>query len=212
MGAKDFIALAAVIATGIGWIVTYLSSAAQSRRGERLKTSLKHIEAQLQELYGPVAFLIWEGERTWKDLFDTLQRLRGGERPKAVFPLRGQDELDLWLFWVENDLLPRNEQVRVLLMSKTHLIEGPTMPQSYLRFLEHHNSWKINHLRWTKEKVQYAWHSEINYPQEFAQEVLSTFATLKARYEAFLETLSKTAAEPKQDSPHNLNGPATKKR
>ena len=188
MQSKDWISLLAVCATAVGWAVGYLLSARQNRRLEKMKSSVKYLETQLQELYGPLAFLLWEGERTWKDLFDTLETLRG-TRPKNVFPLENADELKLWLFWVDNDFMPRNERIRELLMSKTHLIEGASMPRSYLDFLEHHNSWKINHLRWQKNNVEYPWHSKINYPMKFREEVLDTFQTLKARYHGFLEKL-----------------------
>jgi hypothetical protein len=193
MQAKDWIALGAVLATAIGWGVGYVLSSRESRRLERMKTAVKHLESQLQELYGPLAFLIWEGQRSWKDLFDTLEILRG-EPQQSVFPLTKKDELELWLFWVDNDLLPRNERIRELLMSKTHLIEGASMPRSYLEFLEHHNSWNINHLRWQKQGIEYPWHSKVNYPQNFGKEVTATFGSLKERYYGFLEKLSTSNA------------------
>src|SRR3954463_16618145 len=160
MTVKDRIELLAVIATALGWGVGYLLSTTQNRKLERMKASLKFLETQLAELYGPLVFLVREGQRAWNDFFDTLETLRG-MRPPSVFPLRDDEELRLWLFWVDNVLLPRNESIRELLMSKTHLVEGPSIPTSYLKFLEHHNSWKTNHLRWKKEKVKYSWHSKM---------------------------------------------------
>ena len=75
-------------------------------------------------------------------------------------------------------------------MKHTHLIEGDEMPASYLAFLEHHNSWYLNHLRWKKEGVEYSWHSKINAPRAFEKEVLDTFKQLKARHTRALREIS----------------------
>jgi len=171
----------------IGWLVNHVLSGYRDRHNQQLVASLKYIEQQLEELYGPLAFLVLEGRRTFKDLLETLGRncvfLEGKSLPK--------DELKLWLFWVENDFFPRNEKIKELLMAKTHLIEGTKIPESYLSFLDHHNSWKINHLRWQKEGVEYSWHSKINWPLEFEQDILLTFEKIKARHAEFLKKLSK---------------------
>jgi len=188
MEAKDWIALGAVLATAGGWGVGYVINSNQNRRLERMKTAVKHLESQLQELYGPLAFLIWESERSWKDLFDTLSVVRGGPQ-QSVFPFQNESELELWLFWVDNDILPRNEKIRELLMSKTHLIDGGSMHWSYMEFLDFSNSWKINHLRWKKQGIEYSWGSKIEYPHDFDRDVLGTFASLKEKYEKFLAKL-----------------------
>ena len=171
----------------IGWIVNHILSGYRDRHNQRLVASLKYTERQLEELYGPLAFLILEGKRTFKDLLEMLGRNYVFLEDESL----PEDELKLWLFWVENDLLPRNEMIKELLMTKTHLIEGTKMPASYLSFLDHHNSWRINHLRWQKERVKYSWHSKVNWPQEFGEDILSTFEKLKARHAKFLEELSK---------------------
>lgn len=35
-----------------------------------------------------------------------------------------EDEVKLWLFWVEHDFMPRNEKIQQPLMTKARLIEG----------------------------------------------------------------------------------------
>lgn len=181
------IAAIAAVASIIGWIVNHILSGYRDRHNQQLAASLKYTERQLEELYGPLAFLILEGERTFKDLLETLGR-NYVFLPDKSLP---EDELKLWLFWAENDLLPRNEKIKELLMTKTHLIEGINIPASYLSFLDHHNSWKINHLRWQKEGVKYSWHSKIKWSREFGRDVLLTFEKLKAQHAKFLRELSK---------------------
>jgi hypothetical protein len=96
----------------------------------------------------------------------------------------------MWLFWVDNEAMPRNENIKQLLMSKTHLIDGPAIPISYIQFLEHHNAWTFDHLRWRNAGIPYSWHSKVNWPDTFEDEVFSTFMRLKEKHAAFLEALA----------------------
>lgn len=168
--------------TLFGWLVTHILSGYRDRQNQRLSASLKYVERQLEELYGPLAFLILEGRRTFKDLLEVFGRHYVFDSNDAI----SQKDLKAWLFWVEHDFFPRNEKIQQLIMSKTHLIHGDKMPESFLRFLEHHNSWKITHLRWQKEEVKYSWHSKINWPRDFEEEVINTFTALKKRHSKFL--------------------------
>ena len=130
--------VAAVIAgfvAAVGWIVSYSLTSAANRKNLKHTAALKHIEAQLEQLYGPLAFLVLEGRQTFKELLDTLGRT-------YVFDSRShisEDDLKMWLFWVDNDFLPRNQKIKDLLSQKTHLLDltDSKMPASYLAFLDH---------------------------------------------------------------------------
>ena len=172
-----------------GWLVTHILTIRRDRQNQRLSGSLKYVERQLEELYGPLAFFVLEGQQTFKDLLEAAG--------KGIFNDDGtisEEDLKLWLFWVENDLFPRNEKIQQLLMTKAHLIHGDRMPENFLRFLDHHNSWKMNHLRWQKEGVKYSWRSKIIWPIHFEQEVLSTFSSLKLKHSKFLMEVTKIKA------------------
>lgn len=178
MDTPVFIALVAATVTLVGWVVNYILSGRDERRKKQLDASQSYLESQLEELYGPLAFLIQESRRTHQDLLATLKREQVFEEGKEL----SEDDLKVWLFWVENDILPRNDKIKDLMTAKTHLIDGAQVPQSYLDFLEHHNSWKINHLRWQKENVKYSWTSSRDFPEQFDTDVLATFARLKDKH------------------------------
>lgn len=164
--------------TAAGWLVNHILGERAERRRRHVQAQLDYTTQQLEELYGPLAFLIIEGQQIFSDLLDSLGRRHvfDGDRPLPP------DELQTWMFWLENAFLPSNRQIRDLLRSKTHLIEGARMPDSFARFLEHYSSWEIRHLRWTMEQVDYSWHSGVNWPDEFSAEVLATFRRLKQRH------------------------------
>jgi len=178
MDTSVLLALLAASVTLLGWLINYILTGRDERRRKQLEESLARMESQLQELYGPLAFAIQEGQRTHQDLLKALGRDHVFVEGKELT----EDELKTWLFWVENDLFPRNERIKTLLLDKTHLIDDEQVPQSYLDFLEHYNSWKINHLRWQKEQVKYPWRSNLAFPDQFAAQVLATFEALKSRH------------------------------
>jgi hypothetical protein len=191
MNTAVFVAVLAGSVTALGWLANYLLSARADRRGREAEALLRHTERQLEELYGPLAFLVIEGRQTFRDLLASLGR-NYVFRPGGTLP---DNELKTWLFWVDNDLLPRNEQIKRILMDKTHLIDRDEMPASYVAFLDHHNSWKINHLRWQKEQVPYSFRSSVNWPKEFEDDVIDTFGRLKARHATILgNTLGRATA------------------
>ncbi|MBE9159203.1 hypothetical protein IQ265_20530 [Nodosilinea sp. LEGE 06152] len=180
------VAIVAGSVTAIGWMVNHVLTDHREREKRQTEASLKYVEKQLEELYGPLAFLLYEGRQTFQDLLDTLGRnyvfMHGNSLSK--------EDLKTWLFWAEYSFLPKNEKIRELLVCKTHLIEGSRFPESYVTFLNHHSSWFIQHQRWKEESVAYSWHSKINWPIEFEQEIIQTFERLKAKHSALLGKLT----------------------
>ena len=64
------------------------------------------------------------------------------------------------------------------------------MPKSYLDFLDHCNSWELNHVRWGKESIDYSWHSRVNWPKAFEDDVIKTFQKLQRRHGRLVSGLS----------------------
>ncbi len=168
-------ALIAATATAAGWIVTSALASRAERRRRRAEARLKHIEQQLEQLYGPLLFLVMEGRSAWEDFCKKFGR-------EVIFSNYGQlaeEEKALWLFWVDHEFMPRNEAIQSLLSSKTHLIVGARMPDSFMAFIEHYNAWRVTHLRWKNEGVPYSWHSKVNWPMKFETDVIESYERLK---------------------------------
>jgi len=64
------------------------------------------------------------------------------------------EELPLWKFWIDHDFMPRNAAIKGLLAKNTYLVVGKELPESYIRFLDHANSWEMDYKRWRKVKVK----------------------------------------------------------
>lgn len=171
------IAILGAAISAISWVATYIFSTAADKSRQRLISQLEFTRQQLEELYGPLAFLVLEDEQSFRDLLEVLGR-NHVFFDDAIPP----EDLKTWLFWVENDFFPRHQKITELLSSKTHLIEGEKVPESFLVYLNHTHSWKLHHERWQKQGIPYSWHSKVNAPSEFPKVVLSTFEVLKKRF------------------------------
>jgi hypothetical protein len=200
------VAIIGAIITGLGWLVqsaldrrrqhqqvqadrdlNALRLAAEDRL-RRDSARLSQVTAQLQELYGPLVCLMYEGREGWDDL------LRALGHPYLNIGGRGPDdpEVETWLFWAEHLFLPANERIMELLTTKMHLVEGPEIPDSYVSFIQHHQSWAIRHARWSEAGVPYDWHSPVVWPIDFEVEIHRTFATLKSRQEGLIASVTET--------------------
>jgi hypothetical protein len=176
------IALFGAIVTALGWLV----NAFVERRRQRLLSQLDYTKQQLEELYGPLAFLVLEGQQSARD-FDAMF---GGKDIRVQGSDLSENELALWNFWIENDFFPRHDKIKTLISSKTHLIEGEKVPESFLAFVQHHNSWLMDHKRWQQQGVKYPGYSKIAWPWKFNEEVLSTFEMLKKRHSILIGKIS----------------------
>src|SRR6266852_796491 len=164
--------------TALGWLITNILSTSAERRRQRLIFQMEFTKQQLEELYGPLTFLILEGQQSFQDFTAALGWTEEPPEDKVL----SEQEHQTVFFWVEYDFFPRNKKIQELLSSKTHLIEGERVPESFLTFLDHYNSWYIRHLRWQKQGIEYGWRSKIPWPISFDEEVKSTFRRLKKRH------------------------------
>jgi hypothetical protein len=185
MNSAIAVALITASVTAIGWLVTNLLSRQREELKTRTEASLRHVERQLEELYGPLVALMYEGRQIFAELLRSLGRNYVFQEGMPLPP----EELRTWLFWAESSFLPRNRLIRDLLTSKPHLVDGSEFPASYVSFFLHESSWRIHHERWLKEQVAYDWHSAVNWPLEFEREVIETFRTLKNRHAQLLGVL-----------------------
>lgn len=223
MDATLTIALIGASISVIGWIANYILSASAERRRQSLISQIEFTKQQLEELYGPLVFLVIEGHHSFSEAMqtlssffsktvdypestdfirdrvvlnenetldkdesdieeDSLARVEiGGSIKNSTLIFHDEDENDIWKYWIENEFFPRNEKIKSLLASKTHLIENDKIPNSWVEFIEHYNSWRIHFERWQKGKAKYPQYSKTGWPKNFDNDVISTFEKLKRR-------------------------------
>ena len=187
-------ALIAAAMTITGWLVSHNLDLRRQRALHQLRSRIEFIEKQLEQLYGPLNILVLESERSFKELLRVLPRAGSVvfEDGKDLTP----EEQETWRFWVEQDLLPRNERIKDLLMTKMHLVDGNSIPKSYLRFIDHHNAWAIHHRRWQKSGIVYEWRSPTSWPKDFGTDIQRTFERLKQGYAQAIDTIGGVSGRP----------------
>ena len=132
-------------------------------RAKDKAAAIRWTERQIQELYAPLVRLNAQG----------LAAVRGYTRlnPDDLEQVR-------WKVWAEREFLPRNQETLRVLASGFALLEGDEPSDSVRAFLVHQHSWAMRHLRWTKEKGEYAWGGRTNWPVDFSKEVEASYQKL----------------------------------
>jgi hypothetical protein len=198
---KEVVPLIAIAIPAAGWFVTSGLQSVREARNSRVTSVISYTERQLEQLYGPLMALLVEGEQAWKECLRALGRdpddLKNAEREfsdalsgKHDQPPLTEEQLKTWIFWIENAFFPRNDRIATLISDNAHLVEGvtgePGLPASYRQFLAHHNTWRLRHKQWRKQKTPYSWCWTVPWPEPFNVEVVETFGALKERHNEYL--------------------------
>ena len=138
-----------------------------TRRQLTLQSQIQFREKQLAELYGPIYALLkrirpiddlWNQEKV-KDVDDTIIRV----------------------------IRDSNNRIVDIILTKSHLIRGNTIPESYTRFLTHVAVW---HAFWdnpSRDWSAYAKLRDAQYDMKFEEEVFQTTEALKQELDALYQ-------------------------
>ena len=173
-GLSDMSAFAGTLLVAIiGLGITYLNNL----RLEKKKSEIKLVSDQLEKLYGPLFSLTKASSTAW-DSFRSRFRPNSDIFSEANPPTA--EELREWRLWMEEVFMPLNLKIENAIVSNSHLIEGPEMPEPFLDFLAHVEVWKAVMKKWKATEIK-EHRSYIRYPPEFEHHVYDTFARLKAK-------------------------------
>lgn len=173
--------------TATGWFIANILSAHADRHRhmrtrqsqfaqEKRERQLHFVQQQLNELYGPLALLVLEGQQTFETLIETSGRGARYEHDAQAMP---QHELEAWFVRIEADFFPCHEQIRELLLHNLHLVAGDRIPESFLLFLSHRQAWKQHYEWYLKQQRTCTWHERLNWPGQLNRDVLTTLHQLK---------------------------------
>jgi hypothetical protein len=138
-----------------------------TRRQLTLQSQIQFKEKQLAEFYGPIYALLkrirpiddlWNQEKV-RDVDDTIIRV----------------------------IRDSNNRIVDIILTKSHLIRGNTIPESYTRFLTHVAVW---HAFWdnpSRDWSAYAKLRDAQYDMKFEEEVFQTTEALKQELDALYQ-------------------------
>lgn len=153
-------------------------------RLERTKAEFALLNEQLAKLYGPLYALSQASYETWL-------RFREHNRPQqryfdAEVP-PSEEDLETWRMWMSNVFMPMNEMMVTAIVNNVHLVEGGSLPQSFMDLVAHVEAYRVVKQRWAMGD-----HSEhvslLQFPRQFQTDVEETFQVLKARQARLIGT------------------------
>jgi hypothetical protein len=150
-------ALVAATVTLIGWFITSWLAKRREDEARRQEAALKHLERQIEELYGPLLGLIDQSNAVF-----TVAKQRLDQQD--------QDARKAWHYFVEKYFLPLNLQMAKLLSAKVHLLDTDSWPPSYLAFFTHQAQFESLHNLWADMRVDSSFIKGEGWPQSFGEE------------------------------------------
>ena len=170
-------ALIAATVTVAGWNVTSFLSRRREDRTRRLELTLKHIERQIEELYGPLLSLIVQIRSTWAVQMRLLSEVDQKDRVSTSKSFRIEF------------FLPLHAEMKGVLSSKLFLVEGGEVPSSFRRYLEHSaEQFLRDHLE-EKLALDASVALQAMWPEQLEEEIEATLKELMSQYNECLSDL-----------------------
>lgn len=168
--------------TVIGWIVTRYREDATRRR----EATLRHLQRQIEELYGPLYGLLRQSKVTYDVAKKVLPLRTNGRLAIERFEPKQQE---LWEHFVDHYLRPLNSQMSEIIRTKMYLLEGGVMPESFSNYLEHAAQSEAVHALRTPEAIKLVdvW---VAFPTGFPDDVEKTLYELVHRYSTGIKDTS----------------------
>jgi hypothetical protein len=155
----------------------------QTRRTELTR---KHLERQIEELYGPLYNLL----NTMFVHYDVLHKLTKTKLTKEV--LSEEKQIQIASYYEDSFFMPIHEELASILKSRLYLIDGKHVPQSFLLYLEHYTQHKAQRGIYKNLGIATDHVKGREWPTNFYEDVKSGFDTIMGRYEDCLQILRPT--------------------
>jgi hypothetical protein len=177
--------VAALAGAVAGGVFSLLNQILLDRRKRREEARLRHLQRQIEELYGPLYGLIQFGaainEAEWL-------RLPKESRDENGWPRDEQGGKALQ-FFRERYYLPLNEQMLELIRTRIHLLDSDGIPESFAKFTRHAAQLDCFHRLYSEVAVRTHGITTIDYPPEFRSDVEDTLYKLRKEYDEYIRRL-----------------------
>lgn len=162
----------AAIVTGtitiLSWpILNYLNKSREDRT-RRLESKLKHVNKQIEELYGPLYSLIQQVYNIWEVHQDILKPLDKND------PNRER----IIIYFREKYFYPLHIEIRSIIKTKFHLIEGIELPESFWVYLNHSTQETIQIDIWNNLQIDTQYVKGIPWSNLFEKDIKKTLDKL----------------------------------
>ncbi len=181
-------ALVGGLITAMGWFANYYLSRKKEDESRRREAALKHLERQIEELYGPLWGLIQQSEAIYQV---ACKRLPTANGRVDLSQFKGQDG-EIWNYLKETFFMPINLQVAELLRTKIYLIDANEIPASFQAFMSHQAQFAVLHRLWRERGIETPFLGTGGWPAQFNVDVAESLESLRKRYQAHLQQARRT--------------------
>jgi hypothetical protein len=185
--------ISALIAAFVGSFMGHILTKSRELKKARYESALKHLQAQIEEFYGPLMGLIEESNTLYTvacEILPTKETAHGTKRIDMEKFYGG--DIKKWRFFIEEYWFPINKKIIELIRTKIYLLEEKELPESYHAFLKHAAGFEALHRLWkevgesTDKMVK-----GVGWPEQFNTDVYQSLVRLKECYQKCLEKLGK---------------------
>lgn len=180
--------LVTVFLAFLGYIATYINNSASDVR----KAQIELVNNQLEKLYGPLLALTTSSTETWEKF-----RCRYRNQTYGFFDDRNppeKAEVDKFRLWSKSVFIPTNREITNIITKNAHLIDGSSMPDSFIKMITHTQMFEAVSLEWKAEDDLHAESHRtvgrnvamVGYPIHLESDITLTFNKIKARQECLL--------------------------
>jgi hypothetical protein len=174
-----------IIAALTGALAAGIFSLLTLRRKSREEASLRHLQSQIEDLYGPLYGLIQFGEAI--NQIEML-RLPAGSRDERGRP-RDEEGGKVIRFFREHYYLPLNQQIVELIRTKVYLLDSDAIPTSFNDFIRHAAQLDCFHQLWKEADISTHGVKPIEYPLNFKSDVERTLNELRREYNEYIRRM-----------------------
>jgi len=174
-------ALVAAVTTAAGWLVAHLLQMWREDGKRRVEAKAAYVERQIHELYGPLFSLTMQIVVTNHVKYGLIENLK---RTGAMNDIGKIEEL-----FAREYFLPLHNEVREILKSRLHLVEGNRLPDAFYEYLRSATQERVQQTLWWQYSISTDMVKGRPYPDEFTFQVQETFESLLAKYDQLLAGL-----------------------
>ncbi len=169
-----------------GWFITHRLALSREEKARRNNAARSHLEAQIEQLYGPLLGLIQHSRAVFEVAKQKLPTTKDGAIAHHQF---SQGDGEVWHFFIETYFHPINGKIRELIESKMHLLDEGVLPSSFRAFFGHEVQLEVLHRLWTDKGVDSTSIKGEGWPKAFDEDVARALSKLRARHQQFLKDL-----------------------
>lgn len=170
-------------------LLTLIFGLRNERRKRREEASLRHLQRQIEELYGPLYGALQFGAAINEIEMLKLPKESRDETGKP----RDEEGGKVIRFFREHYYLPLNQQMVELIRTKVYLLDSDGIPKSFNDFIRHAAQLDCFHQLWKEADIRTHGIKPIEYPPEFKSDVEENLNRLRREYNEYIRRMKGTS-------------------